>query len=357
MKHYFSLASILLLSLGLLTGCRKSPVEAASAPPSADGLLELCLEGACLRESRASAVTYADESALHRWTWWVFDEDGLPVQCREGSALQASVKLLSGRYTVVVLANYPTAGNWALPLLMTERQDELLGRVADLSCNSLSGLLMAGMETVEMVPDQTVKVTVRLRRLVSKVAVQKIAVAFEDPILAARSTRLRALYLTNVCRRSCYGAGLMPEEWPSSPSCWYNPMGWHRDGTADAACDLLLGETELDLPLTPETPLTQTHSFYPFPNPTPPGQDRRTAEWSPRSTRLVLEVAVGELICYYPIRLPAMVRNHLYVAEEVVLKKLGSLDPEQEIPGAVEMRFSVRQDSGWDADYSVEEIS
>ena len=52
-----------------------------------------------------------------------------------------------------------------------------------------------------------------------------------------------------------------------------------------------------------------------------------------------------------------MVRNHPYVAEEVILRDLGSLDPEEEVPGALEVHFSTQAESGWDNTYTIEEIS
>lgn len=355
MKHLFY---ILITSLCLLAGCGKEEADSATPLPPAYGTLELSLGGCVLPPSRATGVGYAAESALHRWAYWVFDEDGRPVQCREGQAQDNQLSLLSGRYTVVAVVNYPTDAPWALPLVPSTRLDQLLASVTDLSCNSPAGLLMVGCDTVRLQAAQNTRLQLEVRRLVSKVTVRKVSVAFEDPVLAARDTRLRGIYLTNVCRRTPYGADFTPDRLPQEREAWYNPLGWRADSCAHAACDALLGDTGLDRALTPELPYTREHSFYPFPNPTPPSQDHRDGSWRVRSTRLVLEVAVGGGIYYYPIRIPAMARNHPYVAEEVILRKLGSLDPEQEIPGAVEVRLGWPEtESQWDSDFTINEDS
>ena len=51
-----------------------------------------------------------------------------------------------------------------------------------------------------------------------------------------------------------------------------------------------------------------------------------------------------------------MRRNTPYVAEEVVIRELGSQDPEDIVPGSLEVIFNTNV-QGWQGDYSIEEES
>ena len=73
-------------------------------------------------------------------------------------------------------------------------------------------------------------------------------------------------------------------------------------------------------------------------------------------TRLVLEAQIGEQTYYYAVTLPVSQRNQVYLIEEAVIRKPGSLDPEQDEPGAIEVTFSTSPDD-WSPDYNVTETS
>lgn len=293
------------------------------------------------------------ETECRRWALWIFDRDGDSVVYGTGQGGENIRKtVLVGNYTLVALANYPDG---LLPETIRTMED-LTRRVTDLSDNSAGSLLMYGETGLTLEKDRTVSRTVDVRRLVAKVGVKKVSVAFENPYLAAKTTVLEALYLTNLYRTSRLGSDYSPAELRTAESAWYNVMGLRPDSGAESSLDALTGELTVRATLTPQAPHTTPHYFYAYPNPFPEDEDTHEADWSKRSTRLVLQVAVGDKTYYYQVQIPAMGRNRIYVAEEIILKKLGSMDPEQEIPGAVDVVFSA-MGSDWDRDVYVAENS
>jgi hypothetical protein len=214
------------------------------------------------------------------------------------------------------------------------------------------GAAVAGSRSVTVpVPDGSVQ-RIGVDRLVCKAGIRKVAVQFTDPGLAARPFRLKGIYLTNCYGKSRYGSDWTAEGILSDASAWYNRMGFH----SEAGVDGLLAETGLDIPVTADRPHAQEHVFYYYPNPLPASLDTRSGTWTRRKTRLVLEAQVGDRTYYYPVTLPESQRNRTYLIEEAVIRKLGSLDPEQDEPGAIEVTFSTSPDD-WSPDYPVTEIS
>ena len=93
--------------------------------------------------------------------------------------------------------------------------------------------------------------------------------------------------------------------------------------------DALLVDGPIGRVVTAGSPYTGSHSFYPFPNPTPASEDILTMDaWTRRCTRLVIEASIDSDIVYYAIRVPSMVRNRIYAASSVVIHGRGSNDPE-----------------------------
>lgn len=343
------------MSLG--TACSKTapevpvPVPETAVGHCGTGTVCIRLEGGT--STKVTHPSAESEKQCHRWTFWLFDQDGDSVVYGNGQAGEEIRRtVLTGTYTAVAMVNGPAG----LDPVSVKKIDDIRLRVADLADNAPSELLMYGETRLTLEKDLTVEAAIQVKRLVAKVGVKKISVAFENPYLAAKTTVLEAVYLTNVYRSARLGKDFSTEELSPSRSAWYNAMGWHLSGESSPACDLLLGETGLDAVLTPSAPHTDDHFFYAFPNPVPQERDTHQDDWSVRCTRMVLQVAVGGKVFYYQIAVPQMERNKVYLAEEVVLKNLGSQDPELEIPGSVDVVFSVFG-ADWDEDYSITENS
>ncbi len=326
--------------------------EAAQALSAATGTVNIGL-GSPFLPTRMASPSPGVESTCRRWAFWIFDPSGDSVAYGTGETGESVRRtLLVGDYTVVAVANYPES---LVPENVTEKAG-LESRVIQLSDNAAGAMVMYGEAPLEMEQDRTVSCSVDVRRLVAKVGVKKVSVAFENPYLAAKTTVLEAIYLTNLYRTSRLGRDYTGAELLSGEALWYNVMGWRAPEDAVPEMDALVGDTAIQATLSPEMPHTTAHYFYACPNATPEGDDTHEASWSKRSTRLVLQVAVGGKTYYYQIQVPAMGRNRVYVADEVILKKLGSMDPEQDIPGALEVVFSAVGDD-WDHDVNAAENS
>ena len=354
-RHIF--LYLLLLAAGTLS-CEKeylplvSAVETGTTPPAATGTVNISLGGP-FAATRVANPAGSVETICNRWALWIFDGDGDSVVYGTGHSGESIRKtVLVGSYTVVALVNYPES----LVPASIQKKTDITGWVTSLSDNAASSMLMYGEVPVDLEKDRTVTRTVDVRRLVSKVGVKKVSVAFENPYLAAKTTILEAIYLTNVYRTSRLGADYTATELRSAEAAWYNVMGWREAGEAVPAMDALVGETAIRATLTTSAPHTTPHYFYAYPNAWAAGDDTHDATWSRRSTRMVLQVAVGDKTYYYQVQIPAMGRNRVYVAEEIILKKLGSMDPEQEIPGSVDVVFSA-SGTDWDNDVNVLENS
>jgi hypothetical protein len=326
--------------------------ETETTPPAATGTVSISLGGP-FTATRVANPASSVENACQRWALWIFDGDGDSVVYGTGLSGESIRKtVLVGSYTAIALVNYPES----LVPANIQKKTDITGWVTSLSDNAAGSMLMYGEVSVDLEKDRTVNRTIDVRRLVSKVGVKKVSVAFENPYLAAKTTVLEAIYLTNLYRTSRLGADYSASELHAAEGAWYNVMGWREAGKAVPAMDALVGETAIQATLTPSAPHRTPHYFYAYPNAWAADDDTHDATWSKRSTRLVLQVAVGDKTYYYQVQIPAMGRNRIYVAEEITLRKLGSMDPEQDIPGAVDVVFST-SGLNWEDDVNVIEDS
>ena len=290
----------------------------------------------------------AGEAAVDDWALLLYRDGRLTETGTSYSGSAIRKTLLEGEYTAIAVVNPPTDFD---PAEFSD-PDALAEAVSHLSDNAPGRLVMAGSRTVTVpVPEERVQ-RIDVDRLVCKAEIQKISVQFDNPDLAARPFRLKGIYLTNCYGISRYGSDWGVEEVLSDAAVWYNRMGFQ----AAAGVDGLLAETGLDIPVSAGGPHTQEHVFYFYPNPWSPILDTRSGNWGRRMTRLVLEAQIGEQTYYYPITLPASQRNRTYRIEEAVIRKLGSLDPEQDVPGAIDITFSASPDD-WYPTYNVTETT
>ena len=180
----------LLLAAGTLS-CEKeslfpqvSPAGTETPVPAATGTVSISLGGP-FAATRVANPAGSVETTCNRWALWIFDGDGDSVVYGTGLSGESIRKtVLVGSYTVVALVNYPES----LVPAEIQRKTDLTGWVTSLSDNAAGSMLMYGEVPVDLEKDRTVTRTVDVRRLVSKVGVKKVSVAFENPYLAAKTT-------------------------------------------------------------------------------------------------------------------------------------------------------------------------
>lgn len=335
-----------------------SPTGAAS--PQKEQIIPVYVGGAATAVTKVTGVSESDESRIERWAYWVFNEAGWAIKCGTGdSSLHKDVTLMTGTYSIVVLVNYPPSGTWGIPVRAGITKTALLGRLSEISSNTNNCFVMEGEQTVTITEGAVSPIEVKVARLVSKVGVRRISVNYTNTRLNSKTTILRGIYLTNLYRTTRYGSDYTATELDATRSSWYNSMGWHRWDAeqVNSAIDALVGDIGLSTTISTVSPHTQAHYFYCYPNPSRPENDTHdTSLWSVRSTRLIIETEVDGESFYYQVQLPAMKRNTPYVAAEVVIRDLGSSDPEEFIPGSLDVILSTEV-AGWEGSYAVTEES
>ena len=328
----------LLGGLLILGGCHRA------APPG-PGSVEVVFS--VLGETTRATGTDG-EAAVDGWALLLY-RDGRLAEAGTSSSGSAIRKTLpAGEYTAYAVVNPPAS---FAPAGFPD-PGALAGAESALGDNAPGRLVMAGRRTVTVpVPDGSVQ-RIGVDRLVCKAGIRKVSVQFKNPDVAARPFRLKGIYLTNCYGKNRYGSDWTAEDILSTASVWHNRMGFH----SEAGVDGLLAETGLDIPVTADRPHTQEHVFYFYPNPLPASLDTRSGTWTRRRTRLVLEAQIGDRTYYYPVTLPESQRNRTYLIEEAVIRKLGSLDPEKDEPGVIDVTFSTSTDD-WSPAFQVTETS
>lgn len=330
------LPALLLLTGLLFPACREAPLPESHR-------VVFSLEG-----TRSTETGAEEERRIERWDLLLYRDGKLTDAVRSDSGDTVTRSLQQGTYTAFAIVNPPES------FRPTDYPD--LGTLSlagpDLADNGPGRFVMAGSRIVSVPVSEGEVQTIGVDRLVCKVLLRKISTAFTDPVLASRTFVLKALYLTNVCGKSAYADDLAASVVGSMEDGWY-----HRAGDREEpAVDELLADRGIDRVIPAGDPYTTVHAFYPFPNPLPEKADSRSEPWCARRTRLVLEAQIGGQTFYYPITLPASRRNQTVAIDEAIIRNLGSEDPEQDQPGALEIVFSTHI-RDWDPLYLVEENS
>ena len=245
--------------------------------------------------TRATAVTYANESKVANLQVYVFNDGKLEDYQDAGAAMTAQLTATSGQRTVWALVNAPT-----LKDLSTET--ELKAKVSQLADNKTDAFVMSGSTTQELKDGGTVPVIVK--RIVSRVSIKKISTDFQYA-LASESLTVDGIYLINVAGDNTYAAD-------GTPGTWVNQLK-HQDTNLDA-----LLYDKVSATVNNNKAYEKEHVYYPYPNPTQ--EETYDATWKPRHTMLVVEVTFEGKKGYYPVVLPALERNKTYEIDEMVIR-------------------------------------
>lgn len=344
----------------VVISCARPPVIQGDPSPAGNEPKVSVVFSAAGPNTKATGITSSSETAIGRWAVFAFDSAS-GWYTHETSAVGAPIPMVlrAGRtYTCYAIVNYPTTGTGAFDPTTVHSPSDLTGKEAYLSDNSVGNLLMFG--SVPVTPTATFydpedpssavseNKTISVSRLVSRIDINGVAVDFTGkPALQAKTFTLRNIYVTNAYRTTRYGTDWLPSELSGNRQAWYNTGGWHRGEAGESGFDALLEDRGINAVVTSSSPYTTAHSFYAFPNAT--GQDdRETAAWSIRCTRIVIEATLGDETLYWGITVPSMVRNRIYTAASVTIHGRGSTDPEA-ASSNIDVTFSDTDwNDGWD---------
>lgn len=381
--HRTSCLAVAMLML-LMMSCSKAPVVSQTNVDEQIEVVEgdaaqvrLCVNLGFSGDTKVSGMDYdRDEKPVRRWAFFIFERVGGSLAYRGsvdgGAAITKTLRV--GTYDIFVVANQPTTGSHAVNVSSIYTKTQFQGLTSYLEDNGIGEFVMAGNNTFTVVKsDDVQEVVVRLKRLVSKVCLESITRDFENATLAAKPMSINRVYLTNVAPRTRYYSDLTMDDMtsPSSPyrsvdkNTWYNAMGWHSDGSMapNALVDALTQKLDINTPITQGQTVSLNESLYFLPNPMLLSGDSHDAVWSgPRCTRLVIETVIDGRTYYYQATLPkdpddAPIARNSAFGVKCRLTKPGSTDPEQDIPGVIDVTFTALPQTDWDNVYNVTEES
>ncbi len=275
--------------------------------------------------TRSTSITSADEKKVADLQLFAFNSDGNIDSYAKGTSTSLKINVTAGTKDFVALVNCPDLGN-------TARKADLMKTVSYLKNNKSGHFEMIGEVDGVKISANT-NLDLKVKRIVSKVVIEKISADFTSPYLSSQIFKVTGIFLSNVVASNCYGLNASTfEDWVNK-----NEMS-----STDPARDLTQDIFDVDVKST--TPYTTVHSFYCYPNPT--ATDSNSATWSERYTRLVVRTTLGGTVGYYNIKIPDIGSNKIYTIKELKITKRGSFYPYEDITTA-DAQFTITV-SDWD---------
>lgn len=373
LKYTNILKPLVAVVLATVVSCAKPLViEEPEIHEGEDPAVEVVFSLAGNADVKATDISSSNEEAVNRWAVFVFQNGGTWYRyATSSSASNIPMTLRAGEtYSIYAVVNYPLTGTGAFNPATVDDPSDITSKVAYLSDNATNSIIMYGYDTITPSAtfydpeDPSTAVTVEkeilVRRIVSRIDVPAVAVDFSaKPWLASKTFTLRHIYVTNAYRTSTYSADYTTTQLSASRSAWYNTGGWHRGEAAESSMDALLQDRNINAVIVAGNPYSVPHSFYAFPNAMlVSADDHQTGTWTKRCTRIILEATIDSDTYYYQINVPGMSRNRIYSANNIVIRGLGSNDPEviDIDPDVVSATFTV-DPLGWDGPFNVTEES
>lgn len=286
--------------------------------------VSLNLEGDPQTRATNYVTAQAYETAVNDVQIFVFDSKGALATYLDADTKTSDITIntIYGQKTVYAVVNGPDLSG-------ITTQDALEHTAVDLGANSTTtskGFVMVGSNACN-VSGTTATVSISVKRLVARVALQKITNALPD---SYGSLTVNNVMLINV-------AGNQNLECTASISTWYNKMG-RKDGAT--ATQIIDGTTNLAShptltfmsvgksvanggSLAPATP----YLFYTYQNNSTSEGNGWSNTFSARKTRLVVIATIGGTKYYYPVSISNPQRNTAHTVE-LTITGLGSTDPD-----------------------------
>ncbi|HCY72761.1 MAG TPA: hypothetical protein DHU75_01075 [Rikenellaceae bacterium] len=296
-----------LMGIASLTACNKNLSKIEYDLPVGE-VCELTVRASSelsVKATGGSDVIGANEKLIKNLQVFVFRGDFLDAYQRAATS-SLSLTCTAGERVVYAIVNGPD-------LSSISSKNALESYMVDLSVNAVNALVMTGYNTVTLPQSEAVDISVD--RLVSRVVVKKISRDFESNSLGALKLTIKKLYLSDA-------AGNVSVDTKSSPSKWYNTAGKSNELTT-----LLSDSLSEEIPN--KSSYSTQHYFYTMPN-----------DAKAKSTKLIIEVQLGEQVFYYPIVLPALEGNHSYEISEIVIKRPGADTPDTPVTSE-DVSFSI----------------
>ena len=250
-----------------------------------------------------------DHSEVANIQFFVFNRDNeLEVYKKITSGLSTTLSLRYGSNAVYAVVNAPD-------ITGVSTKAGLLAVTSSLTDNA-NHFVMLGYVNLNIPDDFQGGYDGRISvyRLASRVVVKKVTADFTNPAYAAASCNLVRMFLVNAVGDGNLGR-------TAAPSVWYAKQGFESvSGIADFL-STSGGNHDLNT-----APFETACYHYCYPNPTT--TDTSSATWSPRHTRIVIEVQLAGDTFYYPITLPELEFGKSYEIENLTITRKGSTNPD-----------------------------
>ncbi len=276
--------------------------------PSPEKTVNVGLSVSCDKATKVADAS--GEAVVNDFQVFVFGEnDRLEAYKKVKGKSSLNLGLFPGFKKVHVLANAPVYTG------ITSHRD-LYTKVSYLKDNEPGSFVMEGYDTLT-VGKEDISRELSASRLVSRVSLIKVENKL-DSVYGNLGFVLSRAYLTNIAADRRYSAEGHPAP---APTLWYHMMEYVG---ADGISALAMADYGNEIIAKSKSYSTPQH-FYCYPNPT--AQDSLKDTWSPRFTKLVVEVKLGSELYYYPVPLGELEQNTAYQVSLSVTRP-GSKDPD-----------------------------
>lgn len=310
MKALSAKAAILFAAAASMTAvsCQKDD----NIPGAADKNVDIRLSVVTDLTTKATLNETA-ESTVYTVDYFVFNNDGngkLDCYSHVEGKTDVTLSCKAGSKKIYALVNsYMTPQQ----LDAISSLQEFLNTAADLKKQNPEKLEMIGSVTKVIEDAETISISVQ--RMVARIGIQNIKVAFLSPYLKNTSLHISGIYLLNSVTTFNYGMNM-----PLTYSMFSNHKEFIRGTVMTASSnerDILNGTTaEIN------------EYFYTFPNNTK--DDVHDTTDAPRKTRLVIETKIGTRTYYYPITIEGsngiVEANKAYTIGTLTITREGSDD-------------------------------
>lgn len=359
-RFYLIIAAMAALAIG----CNKLPdvqaPDTAAELSEATGLIEVST--AFFTETKASTADIVDNQ-VNSCQILVFDAAGKLEASRYFDNWSTAVSNHKNRITtslgpktVYVVANLSDGGRVKAATLT-----ELAGVITDLSENSITNLVMSGMNTItvtaynanEQETPTPQSLTVRVKRLASLITLSAVNVNFEGTPLQGSTFTIKQIYVKNVMGKSpvaVQSAGVENEPGTGLPSVisdaqqttvgnWYSPLTFSASAPAVTYDGKTGSWLAVNCASDNDTATSIGRSYIVYPNKNSGDNHNDTFDGGKR-TRLVIKAHVKtpanspysadiDEDTNYVFNLPPMLANHRYVISSVKITMMGLSDEDE----------------------------
>lgn len=306
--------------------------QTASLSVSLDNIIEIKATG-------MSTELSADKK-INSLIVLIFDENGNTELAHQATAAEISagkceVKVVVGQKTIWAVAN--ASSTLLSKFNSAYKKNDLKNVISNLAddnsvTSSVASLLMVGNiggndGTVNVIVPPSgspcASCSVPLKRLVSKVAIQKITNAIESPLIwKGADINVKKIYLIN----SVGKAKLDGTFTPTVAGDFINQLKW----TGTAPSILLDDMSSSPVQISNGNAYTKTYTYFTYPNSVTTDAHTVKGEgtFSPRFTRLALECELKKgdatQTTYYAVSLPKIEANKVYTITNLKILREGS---------------------------------